>query len=675
MTSSESFSNKPFLEALGLTVYSGWASWIRFHINKLIHRLVVLKYWLSFRITRLSVWIGFIPLRLWSLVSGNSREEVATKMKQAMPEFQSRPWFKREKLLDGVSIKIHAGELIFLMGPSGAGKSTLLRLLSGQATSRWGGKIRVHGLEKEIAEIPGKLIGYLAQDDILHDELSIRQSLRLAAKIRYPLDNKVNENVKEVIEQTGIAHRQHHSINALSGGERRRANLAAELLGKPMFLFLDEPTANLDPYHSKELIRLIKSQVVDVEHSVIISTHDVWNKELHNENDAADEGVTIKVAFLVEGKLVYFGSPREAICFFSKSMVTQNLFAGMDSEQTQVKELSDIYDIFQSIKDDKQRFEIASQYATEWRNSYSIDEEEMVMELDDHEERRLWQLWASSLGSRFRQFLALLRRFMSCYLTGMSLVLLLQPIIGAILVALLIQGNSLTETFGEAQGAGFTMVILAAIMGLVNSHREIAKERAIYHQERMVGLHPMSYYLSKVFFLYVVSTIQICIMLFIIGIKIDFPTGLVLLSPLDIFVSLLSCTIANVNIGLFISSIVKKAGQATNLLVPILALELTLAGVLFDLSGGLKLIAQSIPSYWSYQAIATSLNFNSITVLNQNESFSYTIANLIDKWIWLLILSLSFSLVTILILVIDRKRSEPRHIKVLIKRVRGLSWR
>lgn len=610
--------SRPYLDAINLSVFENWIKRLLFNLRNLIG------------------WI-------WS-----KSVAIITKLRLIKtPNRSTNPLrFKREKILDNVSLKIKTGEILVIMGPSGAGKSTLLRLLSGQTSTRHG-HINLWNLSKERRETPGATIGFLHQDDILHSGLTVEQALRFSARIKRPTDSisDINADIVTVMRKTKIYYCRKKKINRLSGGERRRVNLAAELLSKAGFLFLDEPTSNLDPYHSRELIELARSTVND-EKAVIIATHDAWNEDLYQ-----------KIVFLVEGKLVFSGFKEDALKFFN------------------VTKLHKIYSIFESIEDDKKRFQTVCEYEKKWHNQVQVEaKDKNIAERNTKhfEEKKPWKLWKSSLRIKICQCWVLIQRFIKSYLIDMMpLLLLLQPIVGAGLITLTKPYNSFTD-LKEAKSITTTLIILIAIMGLVNSHRVIARERVLYHQEQMSGLTPTPYLLSKLIILYIISIFQVGIMLFIIGLKIEYPTNnLIMLSHFEIFVSLSLCSFINVNLGCLVSSIVKTARQATNLLAPILAIELILGGFsFFQLEGIFNDVGNLVPTSWTYQAIGTTLNLNSFNI-RKEDIFEYSQENLTNKWFWLGILFMGYALITIIILVFQRRRNAPRHIRVILEKLNG----
>ncbi|MEO1655243.1 MAG: FHA domain-containing protein, partial [Bacteroidota bacterium] len=168
---------------------------------------------------------------------------------------------QRKIILNNISLRIAPGELVAIMGPSGSGKSSLLKALNGYlpATS---GKVFIHGRDfYENYKLLKQDIGYVPQDDIVHQQLSVVDSLFLAAKLRFASDvsrEEINQKIDEILDKLGILHIKKSLIKNISGGQRKRVSIAVELLSDPSILFLDEPTSPLDPETVEEFLKILK---------------------------------------------------------------------------------------------------------------------------------------------------------------------------------------------------------------------------------------------------------------------------------------------------------------------------------------------------------------------------------------------------------------------------------
>jgi ABC-type multidrug transport system ATPase subunit len=214
------------------------------------------------------------------------------------------------RILDGVTLTVRPGELVAIIGASGAGKTTLLDALAGLRPPA-GGTVRRQ---------PG-VVGYVPQDDIIHTQLPLARTLRYAARLRLPAGTTqpaIRARVAEVIDLLGLTDRAEVVVGRLSGGERKRASIAVELLARPRALFLDEPTSGLDPATAAELLTLLR-RLADDGVPVVLTTH-----------NPADVDRCDRVAVLARGgRLAFAGTPEGARDHFAVRTVDQ-VYAHLD---------------------------------------------------------------------------------------------------------------------------------------------------------------------------------------------------------------------------------------------------------------------------------------------------------------------------------------------------------
>lgn len=158
-------------------------------------------------------------------------------------------------VLKNVSGHFHRQRLIAVMGPSGCGKTSFMNRLNGRATSYGvpGGHLIVNGVERESLKGLGSKVGFVLQDDIMHEDLTVRQVLTYQTALRLPTttDEETRINiVDDVMIMLDINHLQHSVVGSalsrgISGGQKKRVNIAMELVAYPTVLFLDEPTSGL----------------------------------------------------------------------------------------------------------------------------------------------------------------------------------------------------------------------------------------------------------------------------------------------------------------------------------------------------------------------------------------------------------------------------------------------
>src|SRR3954465_10963939 len=201
--------------------------------------------------------------------------------------------------LDGVSLTIEPGELTAVIGPSGAGKSTLLAALAGIGTATEG-TVTFHSAEGTGNDSG---VGFVPQDDVLHGELPLRRTLRYAATLRIAAPAAViDAAVNDAMNTLGLGTRGDTPVHSLSGGERKRANIAAEILSRPGVCFLDEPTSGLDPAAAAHLIDGLPRMCADGS-TVVFTTHSVEDIERSHH----------VVVLAPGGRLVAVGTPAEGL--------------------------------------------------------------------------------------------------------------------------------------------------------------------------------------------------------------------------------------------------------------------------------------------------------------------------------------------------------------------------
>ncbi len=196
----------------------------------------------------------------------------------------------RDALTD-VSFAVAPGELLAIIGPNGAGKTTLLSILAGIRRPTAGTVTRRPGDGGQVGRV-----GWVPQQTAVYEKLSVAENLRLFARLERLADPEAE--VGRMLEQTDLVDRADDELGSLSGGNRQRVNIAVGLLGDPVVLLLDEPSAALDPRQRQRLWRFI-SGLADRGTGVVFATHDIAEAERHAR----------RILVLADGELVFSGTP------------------------------------------------------------------------------------------------------------------------------------------------------------------------------------------------------------------------------------------------------------------------------------------------------------------------------------------------------------------------------
>ena len=240
-------------------------------------------------------------------------------------EVTDRTSGKPKLLLDDISLVVKPRELIGLLGPSGAGKSTLMNALNGFTRPTTGTVLYNNANLYQNLDSLKSTIGFVPQEDIMHKQLSVRRCLYYAAKLRLPEDlseEEINRRVEEMLEILKVdPQRWDNPVATLSGGQRKRISIGIELLPKPGVLFLDEPTAGLDP-RTETLMMMLFRQLANQGSTIVITTHLL-----------ASFGVLDRVVVLVQGRLVFFGPGNKFLEYF-KAPVPADVYDDLTDNNT-----------------------------------------------------------------------------------------------------------------------------------------------------------------------------------------------------------------------------------------------------------------------------------------------------------------------------------------------------
>ena len=206
--------------------------------------------------------------------------------------------------LNGVSMQIEDGEFVFLIGPSGSGKSTIIKLITGELKPT-SGTVHVNGYSLERIrkrEIPylRRTVGVVFQDFRLIDKMTVYENVAFAMRVVGAKEKEIKERVPYVLELVGLETKMNRHPNEMSGGEQQRLAIARALVNNPCTIIADEPTGNLDPERSFEIMALLQ-EINNLGTTVLVVTHDQNLVEIFNKRVITiDEGIVVNDSMEVE---------------------------------------------------------------------------------------------------------------------------------------------------------------------------------------------------------------------------------------------------------------------------------------------------------------------------------------------------------------------------------------
>lgn len=526
------------------------------------------------------------------------------------------------RLLHDVSLVIEPREFVAIVGGSGAGKSTLLKALAGVCAPS-GGAVRFNGEELYGQyESYRTLIGYVPQDDGLHRSLPVERALSYIGRLRLPLDTsqaELGQRAEQALALMELGEHRHKRVASLSGGQRKRVCIAAELIADPGVCLLDEASSGLDPGLEKRLMFSLR-RLADAGKTVVLVTH-------ATENIAQCD----MVAFLAEGRLVFYGPPAAALAFFNirdgnfaeiylkldgpadpQSQLVQHELAAEFSAwyaahpgATRPPALAELWE---------RRFHqsAAYQHAVAGRLAQvPVVEQQPAAPAAPAPRVRPDRAW-SQLRTLFQRYLDVIwqdRRYL--------LLLLLQAPLIAALIAMVTPRDALTGVLAEgliqrneARKLLFMLMTAGLWFGASNAALEIVKERAVIGREWLANLRPGPYLASKGLVLAMLALIQAALLLLVVGAKVrlGIPEAPLLPAPLALYITLALTTLAATVLGLAVSAGVRTAEQASGALPLLIIPQLLFAGLLFKVDSlPTQLLSWFTISRWSMDALGTSV--------------------------------------------------------------------
>jgi len=509
--------------------------------------------------------------------------------------------------MHNLSFTLHNGELLAIMGGSGTGKTTLLSLLNGSMKPQEG-TITING--HDISEPRAKdLIGFVPQDDLLIEELTVYQNLWFTAKLCFEgmpdqeLDRRVMKTLKDLGLDAVKDLKAGSAINKyISGGQRKRLNIALELIREPAVLFLDEPTSGLSSSDTEKVINLLKEQTLKGK-LIIVNIHqpssDVY--KLFDRLWLLDRG----------GYPVFDGNPIDAITYFKEAANYA------DAETSACPMCGNVNpEIVLNIIDEKSlnsNGELSDERKVtpqEWHELYLKNRPELpeppVSEVPPSDQKK---------PNVLKQFAIFLHRNFRTKITNVQYltITLLQAPLLAVVCSLLTryappEGYTVMDN-KNLVSYFFMAVIVATFTGMSGSAEEIIKDRALLKREKFLHLSYGSYIWSKIVYMACVSLIQ-TLLFIVVGNSIMGLHGLFGTWWLILFITALLANLTGLLLSQCLNSVVAIYISIPMLLIP----QILLCGLVVSFTdlnpksttGNVPLIGDLIPSRWSYEALAVT---------------------------------------------------------------------
>jgi len=506
------------------------------------------------------------------------------------------------------SFTLRTGELVAIMGGSGVGKSTLLSLLNGSLRPQEG-SITINGHDISTPEAKAQ-IGFVPQDDLLIEELTVYQNLWYTAKLCFDNmpEQELDARVMKVLVDLGLDAAKDLKVGSpinkyISGGQRKRLNIALELIREPAILYLDEPTSGLSSTDTEKVINILKE--LTYKGKLIVANIHQPSSDVYKLFDRLwllDKG----------GYPIYDGNPIEAVSYFkmaanyADSRTSACPVCGNVNPESILNIVDEkAYDSGGVLSEQRKMT------PKQWHELYLERRAEMsapfVGDVPDNGQKR---------PNSLKQTAIFLRRNISTKITNLQymLVTLLEGPLLALICALLTHFTPDGASYSLMDNKNFTSymfmaIIVAIFLGMSGSAEEIIKDRALLKREKFLNLSYFSYIWSKVIYMAAVCLVQTFLFL-LVGNSIIGVSGMFWIWWTVLFVSAFLSSL----IGLLLSQTMNSV-VAIYITIPILLIpQILLCGLVVNFedlnpgskTGNVPLIGEVIPSRWAYEALAVA---------------------------------------------------------------------
>ena len=549
------------------------------------------------------------PIYYSDIVSGFMVDETTIKISYVAENIAYK-FPNGEMGIRNISFSEPQGKLVGIMGSSGTGKTTLLNLLSGY-TKPASGNIKINGkdIHKDVEDLKG-IIGYIPQDDLLIEELTIFKNLYFNAKLcfRDKSDNEIKEVVNKTLNSLGLLEKKDLKVGSptskiISGGQRKRLNIALELIREPAILFVDEPTSGLSSRDSENVMDLLRELTLKGKLIFIV---------IHQPSSDIFKMFDDIIILDTGGYMVYRGNPIEAIIYF-KTLDEQINRDIAECPNCGTVNPEHIFNILEARVVDEYGKYTGKRKVTpaNWKNAYTKN-------APHHTVTKIHEKPISTL--RIPGWLKQFRIYtIRDYLSKISntqyvlLNLLEAPLLAFILsyiIRYIADPNSDIYLFYENENIPiyiFMSLIVMLFLGLTVSAEEIFKDRKMIRRESFLNLSRTSYLLSKILILFSISAIQ-AILFVVIGNSILGIKGMTFAYWLALFTTAAFANLLGLNISASFNSAI-----TIYIIIPLLVIPMmVLSGAMFSFDklnrnigsvDKVPIIAEMMATRWTYEAL------------------------------------------------------------------------
>lgn len=476
---------------------------------------------------------------------------------------------KEKAILQHVSCRIGSNEFVAVIGGSGAGKTTVMTAMSGFDPDVFG-RVLLNGIDlhRNFDSLKNR-IGFVPQQDIIYENLTLRDMLEYTAKLKMPPDTSKterNRRISLVLQMVDLSEHAETYIRKLSGGQKKRASIAVELLADPGLFFLDEPTSGLDPDTEQSLMHTLARLSKNEGKTIVMVTHTTQSIHLCDKIIVMGPG----------GKICYCGPPAELTGYFGKRELVE-----VYSELARDVDRWNSYYMQNYLRQAGQGSSRESSQGGGPGGRYPGDHVRAAVLPGQNRGRRV---------SPARQLFVLIARYAKLIVNDAQRLVLLfvQPVLIALLL-LVVANEHIFVTYEDTQSMMFALACSGIWIGMFNTIQEVCKERAILKREYMGGLSLISYILSKCSVQSVICLIQTGILTgtFLSLAENEAGDGLFCANTnMEIALSVYLTIFASSAMGLIISSLVRNADRAMAVSPFVLIIQLLFSGAIFALPEG-----------------------------------------------------------------------------------------